>query len=347
MTQPDPNPSYYAVALQSSCRSVDGLGVEDAQSAILEAIGKIDRQIAATKRFTGADLSLIVLPEYVLTSYPWNSTPAEWREKAALNPDGAAMAALQSVAEKNSVFLAANLYERDANFPKLYFQSNLIFSPAGDIILRYRRLISMFAPSPYDVLERYIDLYGEDAFFPVVDTEIGRLGTIASEEILYPEIARALAFKGAEILVHPTSEIGSPDPTPKDISKFARAVENMAYLVSSNTAEISDSDVPSASTDAMSKIINYKGLSLAHAGAGESMAAYAEIDVGALRRYRARPGMGHLLSRQPVEVYKKSYANAKGAVANELGDGSDDIDKGYFATRQKKVIEALFNAGLL
>ena len=103
-------------------------------------------------------------------------------------------------------------------------------------VLRYRRLLSMFAPSPHDVWDRYLDHYGLEGVFPVADTEIGRLAAIASEEILYPEIARALAFRGAEVFVHSSSEIGSPLGTAKDVAKRARAWENMAYVVSANTA---------------------------------------------------------------------------------------------------------------
>src|SRR2546430_2207941 len=84
-------------------------------------------------------------------------------------------------------------------------------SMAATLVLRYRRLLSMFAPSPWDVWDAFLDRYGIDAVFPVATTEIGRLAAIASEEILYPEIARAHAVKGAEILLHSTSEAGSPD----------------------------------------------------------------------------------------------------------------------------------------
>ena len=117
------------------------------------------------------------------------------------------------------------------NFPKIYFQTSFIIAPNGNIILRYRRLISMYSPTPHDLLERYIDLYGEDSLFPVVNTEIGNLAAIASEEILFPEIARALALRGAEIICHSSSEVGSPSLTPKQVAKRARAYENMTYIL--------------------------------------------------------------------------------------------------------------------
>ncbi len=166
----------------------------------------------------------------------------------------------------------------------------------------------MFAPTPHDVWDRYLDLYGLDGVFPVAVTSIGRLGAIASEEILYPEIARALALRGAEVLLHSTSEVGSPALTPKDIAKRARAIENLAYVVSANSAGFIDSDLPANSTDGMSKIVDFLGEVRAQAGFGESSVACAEIDLAALRRYRRRPGMGNLLSRQRLELFAAVYA---------------------------------------
>ena len=134
---------------------------------------------------------------------------AEWVAKACLAPDGAEYTALATVAQQNGVWLAANNYETDAHFPGLYFQASTLFSPAGDCALRYRRLVSLFAPTPHDVWPAYLDRYGLEGVFPVADTPLGRLAAIASEEILYPEIARALALRGAELFLHSTSEVGS------------------------------------------------------------------------------------------------------------------------------------------
>ena len=111
--------------------------------------------------------------------------------------------------------------------------------------LRYRRLISMFAPTPHDVWEEYLDVYGlEGVYSPSPTPTLGRLAAVASEEILYPEVARCLAMRGAEVLLHPSSEASSPRPMPKEIAKVARAIENMAYVVSANSAGIGGIAIP-------------------------------------------------------------------------------------------------------
>ena len=208
----------------------------------------------------------------------------------------------------------------------------------------------MFAPTPHDVWDRYLELYGLDGVFPVANTTLGRLAAVASEEILYPEIARALALRGAEVLLHSTSEVGSPRLTPKDIAKRARAVENLAYLVSANTGGFLGSDLPEHSTDGMSKIVGFLGEVHVEAGYGESSVACAEIDIAALRRYRRRPGMANLLSRQRLEIFAPVYGGAPIHPANGLigPDGRIFVpDRAHFTAVQRKVIERLAASGLV
>lgn len=339
--------AFAALALQTACHAVNSLGVSDARAKIMENIARIAGQVADSKRFLGPDLRLIVLPEYSVTSFPWGESAEEWREKAAFAIDGPEYEALAEIAQGQGVYLASNHYEQDPHFPALYFQASTIISPSGETVLRYRRLISMFAPSPFDVWEKYLDLYGMDGVFPVADTEIGRIGAIASEEILYPEIARAAVSRGAEILVHSSSEVSSPEPTPKSITRRARAIENMAYVVSANSAGVYGIGVPENSTDGGSEIIGYKGHILAKAGPGESINAYSEIDIAALRRYRSRPGMGNLLSRHPMQLWAAAYGGFDAAEQNGLGDGAETPARDFYVSRQKRVIEKLSKAGLI
>jgi hypothetical protein len=134
--------------------------------------------------------------------------------------------------------------------------------------------------------------------------------------------------------------------TQKDIAKRARAIENVAYVVSANSAGIDGSPIPGASTDGGSQIVDYQGRVLVQAANGESMVANAEIDLGALRRARRRPGMGNLLARNRFDLYAQSYAGARFHEANGLGDGSGP-QRSYFIDAQRAVIERLERDGLI
>lgn len=339
--------SYRALALQARCRALAGVD-DPAQARIMmrAAVTRIGKQVAASVAFTGSDTRLVVLPEYVLTGHPTGEPFAQWRDCMAVEMGGAEQDALGEIAQAHRLYLAVNLYERDPNFPELYFQSCLIFDPSGAIALRYRRLNSFMTPTPHDVLDRYIDVYGPDAIFPVVRTEIGTLACVASDEILFPEVARCLAMRGAEVLCHSTSEVASPQVTPKDVAKRARAIENLAYVVSANTGGIEGSPIPGDSTDGKSQIVDFEGRVLVEAGAGESMVAVAQIELASLRRARRRPGMGNMLARSRFDLYASSYAEAKHWAANGLGDGRAP-ERSWFVDAQRAVIERLDGEGII
>ena len=168
----------------------------------------------------------------------------------------------------------------------------------------------MYTATPHDVWDRFVEMYGAEAAFPVADTPLGKLACIASEEILFPEVARSLALRGAEIFLHSSSETGSPIATKKGIAKRARAIENLAYVVSANSAGIFGADIPAASTDGGSQIIDTEGRILAEASSGESMVACTEIDPAKVRHQRGRIGMDNYLARLRTEPFASTYQSS-------------------------------------
>jgi predicted amidohydrolase len=337
---------YKTLALQTTCFTVNKAADKTAAEAIMSStIERINGQIRASKAFIGQDLMLVVLPEYFLTGFPMGETFEQWRDKACLEIDGNIYKKIGKMASDNGIFLSGNAYELDPNFPELYFQTSFIFNTEGSLILRYRRLNSMFAPTPHDVLDKYTEIYGYDALFPTVKTEIGTLACIASEEILYPEIARCLMMRGAEIFLHSSSEVSSLMPTQKNIAKLARATENMAYIVSANSAGMADSPIPFASTDGHSQIVNYEGMKLCEAATGESMVANATINLEALRHARQRLGMSNFIARQRFELYAKSYADHSFYPSNNLLETTPN--RAHFIDNQRITIEKLKEKGVI
>lgn len=338
--------AYRAVGLQTACHSVAGCTVAQARAHIVSALDRIGAQIRATKAFVGPDLRLVVLPEYVLTGFPTGHSPAQWIDTACLDPVGDEYRRVGEIAAANDVWLCLNAYETDEHFAGMYFQACVVVAPSTEVVARYRRLNSMFAPTPHDVWDRYLEVYGLEGVFPVARTPIGNLAPIASEEILYPEIARCFALRGAEVFVHSTAETGSPLDTVKSVTRRARAIENMAYVVCANTGGMTGSAIPAASTDGGSCVVDYEGRVLAQAGAGESMVANAEIDLGALRRARRRPGMANLLSRQRFEAVAPLYAAARSYPPNTLA-GGPPAGREHFLATQRETIARLAAEGLI
>lgn len=339
-------PRYTAMALQLKCHAINlAKDSTESRKLIRNSINRIDQQIRSSKAFVGADTKLVVLPEYFLTGYPMGESFSQWIDKACLEIDGSEYEELGKVAQSNDVFLAGNAYEIDPNFEDIYFQTCFVIDPSGDVVLRYRRLNSMFAATPHDVWDKYLECYGLEGVFPVARTAIGSLAGIASEEILYPEIARCLMMRGAEVLIHSTSQTNELARAPKDSAIDCRAIENMAYVVSSNSGGIIGTPLPEESADGGSKIVDYKGITLAKSGPGETMTAYAGIDLEALRYYRRRPGMENLISRQRFELFAESYRQFAFYPVNTFLTG--ERNKQQLMRNQLKAIEELSRNGVI
>ncbi|MFQ3594988.1 MAG: nitrilase-related carbon-nitrogen hydrolase [Sphingomonadaceae bacterium] len=303
---------FLACAMQLRARSVEAApDVPAARAGIRKHIADLEIELRGTKdfleKFSGTPLKLVVLPEYLFTGFPTGRV-SDFRARAVFDPDGPEYRELGELARRLSLFIAGNAYESDPHFPTLHFQTSFVVAPSGEVVLRYRRLNSMYTASPHDVWSEYRKHYTLDQVFPVADTEIGRIGAVASEEILYPEIARAMALQGAEILVHSSSEQGGLVPTAKHLARRARALENLAWVVSANTAGIAGGDVAGLSADGNSAIVDFKGQVVAEALSGENANAFAEIDVEAVRRHRRKVGMSNYLARQRLECFREIYA---------------------------------------
>ncbi|MYE81831.1 MAG: hypothetical protein F4X36_08300, partial [Gammaproteobacteria bacterium] len=141
--------SYTALALQTRVEAVSGLpDTASCRDSIARSLERVAGQVAASKAFIGPHVALVVLPEYFLTGYPLGESAESWRARGCVEPGGREYDAVGAIAASNGLFVSGNLYETDAHFPELYFQTSFIANDSGDIVLRYRRLISQFGPTP-------------------------------------------------------------------------------------------------------------------------------------------------------------------------------------------------------
>ena len=94
---------------------------------------------------------------------------------------------------------------------------------------------------PHDVYDWWVEKYGRNlqAFWPVVDTEIGRLGIMMANEGSYPENARALALNGAEVVYrasypasrHRQRDLRDPEPGPRARQQHVRRRAQHGHLL--------------------------------------------------------------------------------------------------------------------
>jgi len=113
---------------------------------------------------------------------------------------------LGELAREYSVFIMAQAKARHEDWPDRFFNVGFIIDPDGAVILKHYKISALLAcersVSPHDLFDWWVEKYGRtlDAFWPVVDTAIGRLGIMMAMEGNYPENGRGLAMNGAEVV---------------------------------------------------------------------------------------------------------------------------------------------------
>lgn len=117
--------------------------------------------------------------------------------------------------------------------------------------------------------------------YPVYDLGWGKVGMQICYEVGFPESARILTLKGADILVYP-SAFGNARIYAWDIATKARALENGCYVIAANRTGVEKGETHFGGH---SRIVNPKGQVLAEASS-EDEVILAEIDLAQVTRQR-------------------------------------------------------------
>ena len=104
-----------------------------------------------------------------------------------------------ALAKELGVVLVLSLFERRA--PGLYHNTAVVIERDGSIAGKYRKMHIPDDPAYY---EKFYFTPGDLGFEPI-DTSVGRLGVLVCWDQWYPEAARLMAMRGAEMLIHPTA----------------------------------------------------------------------------------------------------------------------------------------------
>jgi predicted amidohydrolase len=158
------------------------------------------------------------------------------------------------LAESHNLHIVLSLYERDSH---LVYNTAVLLSPEGKLVGKYRKVCL-----PHGEAE---DGVAPGSDYPVFETKFGKLGLMVCYDGFFPEVARELSNRGAEVIAWP---VWGCNPR----LAAARACENHVYLVSSTYMKPKDGWMISAVYDQTGKPI---------ATADEyGTVAVAEVDLG-------------------------------------------------------------------
>ena len=114
-----------------------------------------------------------------------------------------------SIARQCGIVLVTSLFERRA--AGLYHNTAVVFERDGSIAGKYRKMHIPDDPAYY---EKFYFTPGDLGFEPI-HTSVGRLGVLVCWDQWYPEAARLMALRGADLLIYPTA-IGTESSDPID-----------------------------------------------------------------------------------------------------------------------------------
>lgn len=103
------------------------------------------------------------------------------------------------LAKKCNVVLVTSLFEKRAT--GLYHNTAVVFDKDGSMVGKYRKMHIPDDPAYY---EKFYFCPGDIGFEPI-QTSVGKLGVLVCWDQWYPEAARLMALKGADMLIYPTA----------------------------------------------------------------------------------------------------------------------------------------------
>ena len=244
---------------------------------------------------------LILLQELFATPYFCIEQDPAYLELAQPASDCALLRQFAALAAELKVVLPVSFFERANN---AYFNSIAIIDADGRNLGIYRKT---HIPDGPGYQEKFYFSPG-DTGFRVWDTAVGRIGVAICWDQWFPESARAMALKGAEILLYPTAIGSEPPPAPPIDSRRhwqrvqqGHAAANVMPLLASNRIGIERSRQNPEGLHirfhGSSFIADETGALVAEAPADQESVLLATFDLAQLRR--RRDGWGLFRDRQP------------------------------------------------
>ncbi|WP_018084680.1 carbon-nitrogen hydrolase family protein [Desulfurispora thermophila] len=257
--------------------------LEDKQANIEKAVKMIDRAADA-----GAEL--VVLPE--MFNCPYHT--AKFKAYAESWPEGETLRALATAARDSGVYLVGgSIAEQDGD--NLY-NTSFIFAPDGKLLSRHRKvhLFDVDLPGGISVKESATLGYGNQV--TVVPASFGSFGVAICYDIRFPELARLMVLRGAQIIVVPAAFNMTTGPAHWHLLYRMRAVDNQVFMVAASPARNVDASYVAYGH---SLVVDPWGEIVAEAGTGEQL-LIARMDLDRLRKVRAQLP---LLRHRRTDIY--------------------------------------------
>lgn len=241
--------------------------------------GKKEENIdTALAKINPLDADLVVLPELFSTGYQFTSKE-ETLALAEIVPDGQTTRVLINLSKEKDLYIVAGLSEREN---RRCYNSAVLVGPHG-FIGCYRKL-HLF--------------YNEKKWFEpgnvelnVYDIGLAKIGIMICFDWFFPEVARNLALKGADIICHPANLVLPYCPQ----AMITRCLENRVFAITANRIGTEKRSEERLTFIGTSQIVGTKGEVLYRASTERDETIVVEINPMNARDKQVTP-MNHLFN---------------------------------------------------
>ena len=168
------------------------------QKNTADRAANVEKLKANIRKAAGEGAELIVLQELHNGLYFCQTEDTSMFDLAETIP-GPSTETFGALAKELDIVLVLSLFEKRA--PGLYHNTAVVLEKDGTIAGKYRKMHIPDDPAYY---EKFYFTPGDLGFEPI-DTSVGRLGVLVCWDQWYPEAARLMAMRGAEMLIYPTA----------------------------------------------------------------------------------------------------------------------------------------------
>lgn len=260
---------------------------------------------ASARAFGQPDL--LFFHEFPITG--WDNWAKADTLRVAIDIPGPETDAIGRKAKEHGMYVVFGSYARDPRWPGHVLSITTMIGPDGGILARNWKArnvkgmfggnTELFTTTIYDVLDRYIEMYGEDAVVPVMRTPIGNF--FASSIQREPEYFRAAAIKGAEIMLRTATGGFAP------VDVQATALYNSVYTALCNNAISPGSPFFEDTGAGGSAIYGPDGESMAMAKSPNETLVMTRVPIAQFRERHRQPTLHKELYMTEYEQYVPPY----------------------------------------
>jgi N-carbamoylputrescine amidase len=246
---------------------------------------------AMVKRAAGEGAQIILLPELFETPYFCQDQSAEHFALAQPFKENTLIAEFAGLAKEFSVVLPLSFFERARN---AHYNALAMIDADGQVLGRYRK---SHIPDGPGYQEKFY-FHPGDSGFKTWPTRYGRIGAAICWDQWFPESARIMALKGADVLLYPTAIGSEPPPAPPLDSRDhwrrvmqGHAAANYVPVVAANRVGAEQGEAGELRFYGSSFVAGPTGEIVAELGRDEEGITLAALDFAAIAKARASWGL--------------------------------------------------------